>query len=637
MVESWCTKPFFFGYPIQKDSEKKSSKWEGIDFSTKAPKEFWKKFPFRRLPDRPSTRVKVKRLEAAVKRVEKKLTVHQKKKARETVKNLKIGAPSYQLSHLKGSMMRNANSATTHGAMFTETLENWIQEGFVAGPFLSPPLPEFRANSLMAIEQKDKVRPVLNMSYPEGSSFNDNLDEDILPKVKMSSAKQFGQAVLRAGKGALMSKMDMKDAYKHIPAKVEDFRLQGMQWMGAYFVDTQQIFGQASAVPNFDGFAETTLDVTIAECQIPRDLVHRILDDVANVAPAGSVWGQEFVQKYKENCADFNIRLATDCPPKEKAFTNSTRGTVMGIQFDTTKLAWRIADTKAAEILKDIHVLIHGGHTDLKQLETAAGRLSNFGQMCPFLKAFKRPLNNLLASFKEDYNILLPVSEELIGDLRVWAATVSHANRWSPISLEMEFPPLNALEFISDAAGGLGDEDWVGVASLGLNSSEDFWFMCKGEWPPAIINGKDEKGADFASKMTTLELVGFFLPLLAAPKLVQGRNIVMGVDNVSVVFGWENRSVKGDLTASALIRALHLVSCFLECRIFARHVPRLSSPASMLADSLTRASTAKDISPELLAGITTFEKPEPLWEWLQEPQIDWNLGFKFIDWLKTRL
>ena len=191
----------------------------------------------------------------------------------------------------------------------------------------------------MAIEQKDKVRPVLNMSYPEGSSFNDNLDVDVLPKVKMSSARQFGQSVLRAGKGALMSKMDMRDAYKHVPAKVEDFRLQGMQWLGAYFVDTQQIFGQASAVPNFDGFAETTLDVTLAECKIPKDLVHRILDDVANVVPAGSEWGQEFVQKYKENCEDFNIRLASDCPLKEKAFKHSTRGTVMGIQFDTMRLA----------------------------------------------------------------------------------------------------------------------------------------------------------------------------------------------------------------------------------------------------------------------------------------------------------
>ena len=219
----------------------------------------------------------------------------------------------------------------------------------------------------------------------------------------------------------------------------------------------------------------------------------------------------------------------------------------------------------------------------------------------------------------------------------MWAAAVSYANRWSPISLEIDSPPLNALEFVSDAAGGLGSEEWVGVASLGLNSSGELWFLCRGEWPESILTGQDEKGADFASKMTTLELVGLFLPLLTVPQIIQGRNIVLGVDNVSVVFGWENGSVKGDLTASALIRALHLVACFLECRIFARHVPRLSSPASLLADSLTRASTTRDICPDSLMGITEFEKPEPLWEWLHRPQTDWNLGFKIIEWLKKRI
>ena len=636
-MESWCKKPFFFGYPTQQSGAPKASKWANLDFSKPATKEFWKKFPFRQLPSRPSTRVNIKRLQAAVDRVSKKLTVHQLKKAKETIKNLKLGAPSYQLSRLKGGIMKNANSANKHGAMFTETLENWIQEGFVAGPFMSPPLPGFRANSLMAIEQKDKVRPVLNLSYPKGSSYNDNLDKLAIPKVKMASAKQFGQSILKAGKAAVMSKMDMRDAYKHVPAKVEDYRLQGMQWMGAFFVDTQLIFGATPAVSSFDGLGETTLDVTAAECQIPRDLVHRILDDTGCVAPAGTGWGQEFAKKYMKNCTDFNIRLAAECPFKEKAFTDSTRGTVMGIQFDTQLMAWRIPDSKAADILRDIHVIIHSGHVDLKQLETTAGRLSNFGQMCPFLRAFKRPLNNLLSSFGDDYDILLPVSEELVNDLRVWAAAVSYANRWSPISLEIDSPPLNALEFVSDAAGGLGSEEWVGVASLGLNSSGELWFLCRGEWPESILTGQDEKGADFASKMTTLELVGLFLPLLTVPQIIQGRNIVLGVDNVSVVFGWENGSVKGDLTASALIRALHLVACFLECRIFARHVPRLSSPASLLADSLTRASTTRDICPDSLMGITEFEKPEPLWEWLHRPQTDWNLGFKIIEWLKKRI
>ena len=610
------------------------SKWAELDCSKKVPKEFWEKFPCRQLPQRPTTRVSVSKLKANIDKATSRWTVHQRDAAERTVQNLKEGAPAYQLKQLKGGLMRNAQSAIQHGAAFTGTLEKWIIDGFVAGPFLSPPLPEFRANTIMAIEQKDKVRPVLNMSCPEGSSFNDNVDEQAVPKVRMSSARQFGQAVLRAGQGALMSKLDMKDAYKNVPAKVEDYRLQGMQWLGAYFVDTQQIFGASPAVANYDNLGGTTLDVAITDCQIPRHLVHRILDDSACVAPAETGWCQQFTERYKEVCAEIGIKLAEDCPYQEKAFTNKTRGTVLGIQFDTVSLTWRIADDKAARILTDIHTLIHGGHADLKQVETLAGRLSDFGQMCPFLQAFKRPLNDLLSSFNEDYTILQEVKEELVQDLRVWAAVVSRANGWLPIAREMKNPPLDAWEFVSDAAGGLGSEDWMGVASLGINSSGGFWFLCRGEWPPAILENIDEKGARFASKMTTLELIGLFLPFLSVPTQLAGRNIVLGVDNVSVVFGWENKSVSGDLTASALIRALHLVSSFLECRIFVRHVPRLSSLASIMADSLTRSSTAKAEVWATVVGAQQYRQPEPLWEWLCSPQLDWNLGFKLITWIK---
>ena len=563
-------------------------------------------------------------------------TVHQKEAAARVVKNLVEGAPAYQQKQLKGGLMRNAPSAIQHGAAFTDTLEKWIKDGFVAGPFLSPPLPEFRANTIMAIEQKDKVRPVLNMSCPEGNSYNDNVDEQAVPKVKMSSARQFGQAVLRAGEGALMSKLDMKDAYKNVPAKVEDYRLQGMQWLGAYFVDTQLIFGASPAVANYDNLGGTTMDVAATGCQIPRHLVHRILDDTACVAPAETGWCQQFTKRYTEICAKIGVKLAEECPYQEKAFTNKTRGTVLGVQFDTTTLQWRIADDKAARILADIHTMAHGGHADLKQVEILAGRLSDFGQMCPFLQAFKRPLNDLLSSFNENYNILLEIKEELIQDLRVWAAVITRANGWLPIALEMKNPPLGSWEFVSDAAGGLGSDDWVGVASLGTNSSGNFWFLCRGEWPPAILEGLDEKGARFASKMTTLELIGLFLPFLSMPVQLAGRNIILGVDNVSVVFGWENKSVSGDLTASALIRALHLVASFLECRIFVRHVPRLSSLASIMADSLTRSSTAKAEVWATLVGAQQYEQPEPLWEWLHNPQPDWNLGYRLVAWIKEK-
>jgi hypothetical protein len=152
-------------------------------------------------------------------------------------------------------------------------------------------------------------------------------------------------------------------------------------------------------------------------------------------------------------------------------------------------------------------------------------------------------MNEFLSSFGENYDILLPVPEEFLRDLEVWYSIIASSSAWLPIPREQEYPDGDANHFTSDAAGGIGNEEWAGVASLGHFEEKAFWFMCRGRWPEAIYWMVDEKGSSFASKMTTLELVGLFLPLLTVPEVVQGKNIVLGVDNVSVVFAWENRSV----------------------------------------------------------------------------------------------
>ena len=74
----------------------------------------------------------------------------------------------------------------------------------------------------MAEEQHGKIRLILNMLCPKGSSYNDNVDKFALRTVKISSARQFGQSVPCTGPNALMSKMDMKDAYKQVPVKIWD-------------------------------------------------------------------------------------------------------------------------------------------------------------------------------------------------------------------------------------------------------------------------------------------------------------------------------------------------------------------------------------------------------------------------------
>jgi hypothetical protein len=152
-------------------------------------------------------------------------------------------------------------------------------------------MPGFQANCLMAVARKNKVRPVVNLSSPEGSSFNDNIEEELVMKVTMPSAAQFGQSVLAAGPGARMTKLDMKDAYKLVPAKVRDFRLQGIEWQGRLFIDTEQIIGAvmaAMAAANFDVLASTVLNIVLSEFDSDKLLVHRTLDDAPCVLPAGT-------------------------------------------------------------------------------------------------------------------------------------------------------------------------------------------------------------------------------------------------------------------------------------------------------------------------------------------------------------
>jgi hypothetical protein len=57
----------------------------------------------------------------------------------------------------------------------------------------------------------------MNVSLPEGSSFNDNIAKHKLEKMRMSSARSFGYSILEAGANSTMSKFDFVDAYKNIP------------------------------------------------------------------------------------------------------------------------------------------------------------------------------------------------------------------------------------------------------------------------------------------------------------------------------------------------------------------------------------------------------------------------------------
>jgi hypothetical protein len=147
----------------------------------------------------------------------------------------------------------------------------------------------------------------------------------------MDTARSFRYKLLQAGRYARLDKTDVKDAFKNVPAKTEELRLQGFMVKNRYFVELRMIFGARTALAHYDILGNTIEKLAIAESGIPRQLVCRAVDDQPVVTLASLTWGRDFTASYKRICKKVDIELADDCEDCDKAFSNTTRGKVLGI------------------------------------------------------------------------------------------------------------------------------------------------------------------------------------------------------------------------------------------------------------------------------------------------------------------
>jgi hypothetical protein len=156
-------------------------------------------------------------------------------------------------------------------------------------------------------------------------------------------------------------------------------------------------FWAKTAVAAFDRLGQCVAELAISIANTPRQYVFRTVDDVPIITPAASSAGPIFASTYRGICADLNIMLAPDCADFEKAFTDSTVGTILGIRFETVTLTWTLSDRKLDDILRAINSSLTGQHMTLAAMQHLMGTLNHFGQMCPLLKAFRLPLNLFLS------------------------------------------------------------------------------------------------------------------------------------------------------------------------------------------------------------------------------------------------
>lgn len=146
---------------------------------------------------------------------------------------------------------------------------------------------------------------------------------------------------------------------------------------------------------------------------------------------------------------------------------------------------------------------------------------------------------------------------------------------------------------------------------------------------------KDSKGARFGCKTSTLEMVGIVLPFLLCPSLLVNQHVVFSTDNMGCFFGWDNMSVKGDLTATILVKSVLLMSTFLGTTVHVVHVPRKTTWESVVADMLSRRSSSNCAVKKLLNSFGVTVVPEFFEDWLSDPSEDWDLPVKCLNFVKS--
>ena len=140
---------------------------------------------------------------------------------------------------------------------------------------------------------------------------NDGISKE-LASLSYVTVAEVAETVQRLGRGTLMAKMDIRQAYRNIPVHPLDRRLLGMLWKGKVYIDTTLPFGLRSAPLIFTAIADAAQ--WIMQQKGASHVFHYIDDYTRKMVPitgrAHSLYFWSFQQKRIERRGDRTTDLS---------------------------------------------------------------------------------------------------------------------------------------------------------------------------------------------------------------------------------------------------------------------------------------------------------------------------------------
>ena len=466
----------------------------------------------------------------------------------------------YPLLLLTLTKLRTHKSAFDNYAAIDIKINKELASNRIAGPFTLKP-PGLILSPLAAVPKKDssELRLIHDLSFPLGDSVNSHISRDEC-SVQYLLLDDCIDIILKIGKGCLISKADIKSAFRILPIAPDSYHLLGFQWNSAYFIDKSLPMGLSSACNKFELFSSAIQWILIHKLKVKH--MSHILDDFMFFGAPSSRQCELSLKAFLLLSESLNIPIKS-----QKTVLPTTCAQLHGLEIDTLKMEIRIPDDKRQRALSLLKMFSTRKCVTLVELQSLIGTLQFLSKAIVSGRTFLRRLIDLTkgVNFKHHH---IRLTNESRRDLKMWLQFVNNFNGKCLIS-SRHWIKSSHIKFFSDASGS-------GYASVNGSS----WIQ--GAFPPSW-----EK-VNIAAK----ELLPLALAFRLWAHKIKDYNIVFMVDNMSIVQILQSQTSKDPIIMS-LLRPMVITAMTHNIQFYSQHIP---GKLNVIPDLLSRFQIQKALT-----------------------------------------
>ena len=453
----------------------------------------------------------------------------------------------------------NWPSASKFNVELAKNIANEVKLGRKCGPFDKPPFNNYVASPMGAYQKHSgKVRIIQDLSWPPGKSINDYISSEDY-SLQYISIDDIMHRIQLYGSHALIAKLDLADAFRHINVRQEDWELLGTVFnhdvdgvlVKKYYFDVVLPFGLRSSPKLFSDFADALqyimLQRGVSEC-------HHYMDDYITLGPRDSSQCADNLDIMIDTCNDIGFALNP-----AKVIGPSSVLEYLGFILDTTKMEVRISRERLDRIYAELCVW-HGRRKCTKrELLSLIGKLIFISKVVRSGRSFVRRLIEVSKRAKHlHHRIKLDRSAQ--EDITWW---LLYLPSWNGISIFMDsYWSTNVdVQLFTDASD-------IAVAGF-----------FQGEWFTVSLDSRTK-----SMSINWRELYAIVIAIATWGQRLKGKQILIHCDNMSICHILK----KGTSKNSSLMKLVRLLFYFSAHYNIICSAEYIHTYDNCVADSLSR-------------------------------------------------